>query len=98
MKQPSKKQSSGKNKPLPKVNVEYATGDISDMTEDKLRGMIANPIYAGLGPYPALIDDEQWIRSALTMIDSEGAAQFLVNMLYVLRQSLAAITPDSTDE
>ncbi len=92
------KKSSKADKPLPKVNVKYATGDMSDMTEDKLRGIIANPIYAGLGPYPALIDDEQWIRSALTMIETEGAEQFLVNMLYVLRQSLAAITPDLTEE
>ena len=93
MKKPSKA-----DKPLPKVNVKYATGDMGEMTEDMLRGIIANPIYAGLGPYPALIDEAQWIRSAVKMIETEGTEQFLVNMLYVLRQSLAAIPSDSTDQ
>jgi hypothetical protein len=54
-----------------------------------VRGTIANPIYAGLGSYPQLITDEQWVRAAAQAIREDGAEQFLVNLLYVLRQSLA---------
>ncbi len=74
------------NKPLPSVNVEFGrSGD--EMTPERLRATICNPIYAGVGPYPALVSDEQWVRAAAQMIKKEGSEQFLVNLLYVLRQS-----------
>ena len=47
--------------------------------------MICNPAYAGFGPFPALVSDEQWAAAA-TAIEEEGAEQFLVSLLYVLRQ------------
>lgn len=84
------------NAPLPKPNVEFATADDTGaMTPKKVRGMIANPVYAGVGPYPALIEEEEWVRSAAKMIKDEGAEQFLVNMLYVLRQSLGTGTTNT---
>jgi hypothetical protein len=51
--------------------------------------MVCNPIYAGVGPFPQLIPDEEWVAAAAQSIKKEGAEQFLVNMLYVLRLSLA---------
>lgn len=87
------------NAPLPKPNVEFAAaGDSGEMTPKKVRGMIANPVYAGVGPYPALIEEEEWVRSAAKMIKDEGADQFLVNMLYVLRQSLGTGTSEPDQE
>ncbi|MCB9437260.1 MAG: hypothetical protein H6673_09770 [Anaerolineales bacterium] len=75
------------DKKLPKVNVEFGrSGDKPDAK--KLRGMVCNPIYAGVGPYPQLIEDETWVRSAARMIAEEGSEQFLVNMLFVLREAL----------
>jgi hypothetical protein len=86
-------------KPLPKPNVEFATAsDSGDMTPEKVRGMIANPIYAGVGPYPAIIDEAEWIRNAAKMIRSEGAEQYLVNMLYVLRKSLATTASEAEND
>jgi len=86
-------------RPLPTVNVEYAAaGDQGQMTPQKVRGMIANPVYTGMGPYPAIMDDEEWIRAAPRMIKREGAEQFLVNMLYVLRKALGPGTPESGEE
>jgi hypothetical protein len=41
-----------------------------------------------VGPYPAIVDDETWVRAAARMIEKEGSEQFLANMVYVLRQSL----------
>ena len=57
------------------------------MTPDRLRATICNPIYVGVGPYPAIVSDEQWVRAATQMIKEEGSEQFLVNLLYALRQS-----------
>jgi hypothetical protein len=91
----SPKRPAGTPKPLPKVNVEFATSGNMPMTPEKVRGMICNPIYAGVGPYPRLVDEETWVRAATRMIQEDGAEQFLVNMLYMLRQSLGTGTPDS---
>jgi hypothetical protein len=84
----SPKKPAGTPKPLPKVNVEFATGGEMPMTPEKVRGLICNPIYAGVGPYPRLVDEATWVRAATRMIQEDGAEQFLVNMLYVLRKSL----------
>jgi hypothetical protein len=75
--------------PLPKPNAVVKYGaDFSNITEAEIRGIIANPIYAGLGPYPATITDEQWVMAAVKAIQEDGSEQFLVNMLFVLRESL----------
>jgi hypothetical protein len=48
--------------PLPKANVEFAVGgDTGEMTPEKVRSLFCNPIYAGFGPFPALIDDDTWV-------------------------------------
>jgi hypothetical protein len=87
------------NKPLPKVNVKFAAaGSSGNMTPEMFRSMVCNPIYTGMGPFPALIDDETWVHAATRAVEEDGAEQFLVNMLYVLRQSLGTGMPESGDE
>lgn len=84
--------------PLPKANVEFAvSGDMGEITPEKVRSLFCNPIYAGFGPFPALIDNETWVRAAAHAIREHGPEQFLVNMLYVLRKSYETIKSD-TDE
>ncbi len=74
---------------LPKPNARMKpSGSGMEFTEEEVRGMIANPVYAGIGPFPQLVADEQWIRAAAKAIRVGGPEQFLVNMLHVLRQSL----------
>jgi hypothetical protein len=51
--------------------------------------MICNPIYAGVPPFERIVSDEVWIRSAAQLIKEEGTEQFLVNLLYVLRNSMS---------
>ena len=83
----AKKQSKTK---LPRPNAAFRTNDqTGDITPAEIRGMVCNPIYAGMGQYPALVTDEQWVAAAATAINKEGSEQFLVNLLYVLRQTLA---------
>ena len=74
---------------LPRPNVRFrASGERGDFTPEEVRGMVCNPVYAGMGPYPSLIPDEQWVAAATVAIANEGSEQFLVNMLYMLRQTL----------
>jgi hypothetical protein len=80
----------GPQRPLPKPNASMKPGDSgTNFTEAEIRGLIANPIYAGIGPFPQLVSDEQWVRAAVKAIQEDGPEQFLVNLLHVLRQSLA---------
>ncbi len=79
--------------PLPDRTVKYIT-DPNNMSEAALRGMISNPIYTGIPPYQRMVSDEVWVRSAMQLIEKEGAEQFLVNMLYMLRNSMVDAVPD----
>ncbi len=79
----------GSKSPLPKPNAKMKmSGSGMDFTQEEVRGMIANPVYAGIGPFPQLVPDDQWIRAAAKAIRADGPEQFLVNMLHVLRESL----------
>jgi len=78
---------------LPKPTARFlpSRANIKDFTEEDVRGIISNPIYAGFGPFPALISDEQWIQAAIKQIEEVGVTQFLVNMLSCLRGSFAEV-------
>lgn len=82
----------GSRKPLPKPNVVVAKPGTSpeQLTPEAIKGILVNPIYAGVGPYPALVDDATWVRCSAKLIAEEGPEQFLVNLLYVLRESFHA--------
>lgn len=78
-------------RPLPKPTATFVSSDgIGEMTEGKIRGIVCNPVYAGIGPFPGFITDEQWVRTAVAMIAEDGPEQFLVNLLHILRASFAA--------
>ena len=75
---------------LPKPNATFRTNDQGgEFAASDILGMVCNPIYAGMGPFPQLIPDEEWVAAASQAIKKEGSEQFLVNMLYLLRLSLA---------
>ena len=86
---PSDSGNGGPKAPLPKPNAKMKpSGSGMSFTAEEIRGVIANPTYAGIGPFPQLVADEQWVRAAAKAIRADGAEQFLVNMLHVLRESL----------
>ena len=83
----SKKSGSRK---LPPPNAAFRSNEqTGDFTPAEVRGMVCNPVYAGFGPFPAVMSDEQWVAAAAMAIQKEGAEQFLVNLLYVLRETFA---------
>jgi hypothetical protein len=88
---PPQPANNGSQAALPRPNAKMKVGGSgTDFTEEEVRGIIANPIHAGLGPFPQLVSDEQWVRAAAKAIRKDGPEQFLVNLLHVLRQSLKA--------
>lgn len=87
-----------KQGPIPTPNVAVRTGEeTGDWTEEQIRGVICNPIYAGINPFPPLVSDETWVRTAALMISKEGAEQFLVNVLFALRASFENISVSAND-
>jgi hypothetical protein len=81
-------------KPLPKPNVDLTVSEDGQMTPAQVRAMFCNPLYVGItANFPKLVDDETWIRAAAQAIREHGPEQWLVNMLYVLRETLGTGTP-----
>lgn len=89
-------ESNGGHPPLPAPNVLVARSGTppEDLSPEAVKGILVNPIYTGVGPFPRLVPDEVWVRACAQLIAEEGAQQFLVNLLFVLRECL----PKETDE
>jgi hypothetical protein len=78
----------GSNQPLPAPNVVVARAGTppDQLSPEAVKGILVNPIYTGVGPFPRLVEDAAWVRACAKLIQEEGADQFLVNLLYVLRE------------
>ena len=78
----------GGNKPLraPNVVVARAGTPPGQLSPEAVKGILVNPIYTGVGPFPRLVEDAAWVRACAKLIEEEGPQQFLVNLLYVLRE------------
>src|SRR5437763_11196857 len=89
-------ESNGDHAPLPVPNVFVARSGIAvdELSPEFIKGILVNPVYTGVGPYARLVADDVWIRACAKLIDLEGSEQFLVNLLFVLRESL----PGRTDQ
>jgi hypothetical protein len=72
--------------PAPNVVVESSGTPPEQLSPEAIRGILVNPIYTGVGPFPRLIEDAAWVGACAKLIEEEGAQQFLVNLLFVLRE------------
>ena len=81
-------ESNGSNKPLPAPNVVVVRSGtpLDQLSPEAVKGILVNPIYTGVGPFPRLVEDAAWVRACAKLIEEEGADQFLVNLLYLLRE------------
>ena len=74
------------------TQAECRSGNVRNTAEqvlpEAIKGLLVNPIYTGLGPFPRLVQDAAWVRGCARMIEEEGAEQVLVNLLYVLRECM----------
>jgi hypothetical protein len=89
-------ESNGSSKPLPEPNVAVARSGTppEQLSPEAVKGILVNPIYTGLGPFPRLVEDAAWVRACAKQIEEEGTEQFLVNLLYILRE---CFQEDSTE-
>ncbi len=55
---------------------------------EAVKGILVNPVSTGVGPFPRLVEDAAWVRACARLVREEGPEQFLVNLLYVLRECL----------
>jgi hypothetical protein len=60
-------------------------------TAEDVKGMAMNPVYAGVAPYPKMIEDERWIAVVRRIVEDDGPDQFLVNLLYLLRRTYGCV-------
>ena len=88
----------GSESPLPAPNVVVARSGTppDELSPEAVKGILVNPIYAGVGPFPRLVQDDAWVRGCARMIEEEGSEQVLVNLLYVLRECLGDLSSEES--
>jgi len=76
------------NEPLPAPNVVVARAGtpLQELSPEAVKGILINPIYTGVGPFPRMVQDEAWVRACAKLIEEDGVEQFLVNLLHLLRE------------
>lgn len=75
---------------LPKPNVNFRTSDDErEYTAEDIRGILTNPVHAGVGRYPEAlaVSDKKWVRTNIELLKMLGSEQYLVNLLYLLRKT-----------
>ena len=87
-------ESNGGDKPLPAPNVVVSRAGTSpaQLSPEAVKGILVNPLYTGVGPFPRLVEDVVWVWACAKLIEDEGKEQFLVNLLFVLRECLPVTT------
>jgi len=50
-------------------------------------GPTLNPLHCGIGPFQKLYEDKQWITAIRFILKQQGASQFFVNMLHIMREA-----------
>jgi hypothetical protein len=74
---------------LPEPDVEFVVSGTrpEDSTAAGVKGIIMNPIYAGVAQFAPNVTDKEWVAACRTVIEEDGSEQFLVNMLALLRST-----------
>lgn len=62
-------------------------GDGGVWTVNDVRKLIINPVYAGVGEYPAIISDELWLSGNVALLREIGPRRFLKLLLEVSRET-----------
>jgi hypothetical protein len=58
-------ESNGSKEPLPAPNVIMARSGtpMHELSPEAVQGILVNPIYTGVGPFPRLVEDAAWVRA-----------------------------------
>jgi len=78
--------------PLPSVSCR-GDRDWNDdgWNKEMVGGILCNPVYAGIPPFDAAVDEPTWIGAGVKMVENVGLRQYLVNVLYELKKSVNSV-------
>lgn len=63
----------------------FGDDDFGEISAGKVFATIVNPIYAGVPPYPPIIDEDKWIETQCKMVERYGAKLVFRAQLDALR-------------
>ena len=75
--------------PIPKPTVRPATG--SSWEAPDVRAVLCNPVNVGLGPFQQAVPEDLWLKAAEKQVAEYGAEQYLVNVLFMLKESFKRV-------
>lgn len=56
-------------------------------TVNDIRAILHNPVYAGIGPFPPIIDEQTWIGAQERMVRDDGAEAVLGQIRQAIRDT-----------
>lgn len=65
----------------------------TNWTVNDVRAILHNPIYAGLGPFPAIVDERTWVGAQKQLIREDGLETVLRQMRAKLLETFGAVPP-----
>src|SRR5438874_9614532 len=86
-------ESNGGHPPFPAPNVVVARAGtrLESLPPEAVKGILVNPIYTSVGPFPRLVEDVAWVRACAKLIEEEGAQQW--EFLILLHARCEKISP-----
>jgi hypothetical protein len=75
--------------PVPKPTVRPGTGSSWEVSD--VRAVLCNPVNAGLGPFKHAVPEDLWLKAAEKQVAEYGAEQYLVNVLFMLKESFKRV-------
>ena len=78
--------------PLPDVAYPGDRDWKDDWNEKMVGGILCNPIFAGIPPFEAAVDEPTWIAAGVRMVGNVGLRQYLVNVLYELKKAINSVS------
>ena len=67
-------------------------------TPDDVQEMLTNPAYAGVGPYPAIVEEEVWLKSNVRLIEEIGTRAVIESVLARFREVFPGLDAPDGEE
>jgi hypothetical protein len=81
--------------PLPNVSYQGERDWKDDeWNKEMVGGILCNPVFAGIPPFEAAVDEQAWITAGVRLAGKFGLRQYLVNVLYQLKKSMSSVVTD----
>jgi hypothetical protein len=66
-------------------------------TAEDVRRVLANPIYVGMGPFPAVAEEDLWIKGNVRRMEEEGIQETFAFILKMFQESVPDLDPPEPD-